>query len=404
MTRMIRAMENRLVSLMSFKKTLNYEVYRAVRSYLLKLYMETVKAENFELLDLFSFSAPGVFTFPSVSGFDTLDNVTSGESPMLGIIGFRGVRYLVSCTSVEDRFSRSYALFVSGDVSKDARPEELSEVLLKEAVRNSGLSGKILRIVSEPGSQRLTFKIIPPFATSLDRVYLKDKTELMDFISAVKDGNKGLRYLFIGEPGTGKTETARAIVSETTKLCEDLTVLLVDAGCGVFLEEVFGYAEILGPVLLCIDDIDLIAGLRDQTSRRKDLSTALEALDGFLRNEDIFVIATTNDRFMVDFALRRPGRFDLIIEFDSLDPEFYPLIVLRETSDEKLAEVFKCAEVVTKLSSLKVTGAFMVALVNYLKRERLRDKRYEKDTVLSVIDRLVHSFRREMPKKEAIGF
>ncbi|MGB9935844.1 ATP-binding protein [Thermodesulfovibrio yellowstonii] len=391
-------------SMSAFMKPVNYEIFRSIKSYLVKLQMGIVQTESFILEEIFSYSEPGIFTLPSIVGFDVFDNVMFGNSALLGVVRFREERYFISCASFDDRGGKVYALFISGEITGDFRPQELSEILLKEAVLNSGYSGKILRIFYDDYSQRVSFKILPSPEISLNDIYMKDKTELEDFISAVKDAKQGLRYLFVGEPGTGKTDTIRALISECKEVNEGLTVFVLDAGCGLSLETLFDYAEIFRPVLVCIDDIDLIVGSREGIHRREELSTALQALDGFITKEDTFLIATTNDRYLVDNALRRPGRFDLIIEFESLASDFYYPLVLREIGDESLAQIFKNGEVMKKLSNLKVTGAFIVTLVKYLGRERFREIKYEIETVIKVIDRLYGAFKKEVKTKELMGF
>ncbi|MEM1974111.1 MAG: ATP-binding protein [Thermoplasmata archaeon] len=396
--------QNASFSVSAFMKPVNYEIFRAIKSYLVKLQMGVVQTDSFILDDIFSYSEPGIFTLPSIVGFDVFDNVMFGNSALLGVVRFKEERYLISCASFDDRGGKVYALFISGEITGDFRPQELSEIMLKEAVLNSGYSGKILRIFYDDYSQRVSFKILPNPEITLNDIYMKDKTELEDFISAVKNAKEGLRYLFVGEPGTGKTDTIRALISECKTVNEGLTVFILDAGCGVSLETLFEYAEIFRPVLVCIDDIDLIVGSREGLHRRDELSTALQALDGFITKEDTFLIATTNDRYLVDHALRRPGRFDLIIEFESLNPDFYYPLVLRETGDEVLAQIFKNGDVMKKLSTLKVTGAFIVTMVKYLGRERFKDIRYEPETVIKVIDRLYSAFKKEVKTKELMGF
>lgn len=388
----------------TFSKILNYEIYNAVRSFLIKLYMKEINTESFKLEDLYSYTKPGFFTFPIVAGFDIYNNIISGESSLLGVINFKGERYLISCYSVEERFNNNYFLSISGDITGDFKPQELSEILLKEAVKHSGYLGKILRMVYDNRSESVTFKTLPFPEITLDDIYLKDKSELYDFILSVKEAREGVRYLFVGDPGTGKTDTIKAIIAECKRVNKDLTVFVVDAGGRIPLEVLFEYAEIFRPVLVCIDDIDLIVGSREKSLRSTELSTALQALDGFISKEDTFLIATTNDRELVDFALRRPGRFDLILEFQHLEPEFYPSIVLRETGDEKLASVFKDERVSQRLERLKATGAFLVTLVKYLKRERFNESKYDPKTVLEAIEKLKISFHKEVKAREQLGF
>jgi len=388
----------------NFTKTLNYEIYNAVRSFLLKLYLKEIDSASFKLEDLFSYIKPGFFTLPFFIGIDVHENIITGESSLLGIITYRKERYLISCFTEENKFAKTYFINVSGDISTDFRPQELLEILLKEAVKNSGYSGKILRVLYDPRQEIVKFKILSNPELTLEEIYLKDKADFYDFIDSIKAMKSGIRYLFVGEPGTGKTATMKALIAECKKVNQELTVLVVDAGCRIPLGLIFEYAEIFRPVLVCIDDIDLIVGSRDRGFRPSELATALQSLDGFISNTDTFLIATTNDRELVDFALRRPGRFDLIFEFKELDPEFYSALVLRETGDEKLALVFKDDKVIQKLEKLKATGAFLVTLVKYLNRERFNESKYNPQTVIEIIEKLKTSFSKEVKAKEQLGF
>jgi len=394
----------------AYYRTVPYEIFQTVKSYLLKLYMgdEVNPPANelpFSVEDAFSYVKPGFLTLPMVVGFDPLDNYTSSEQSFLAIVRYRNRRYYISFSTIEDRFVGTlYVIFVVGEDPEELYSIELTNLLIKLAIRNSGYYGKFLKFSSPTDNiEKVKFKVLPPPNLTLDDIYLKDKSDLEDFVEAVKRKNQGLRYLFVGEPGTGKTDTVKAIIAECLK-SNGITVIEVDAGCGISLNHVFEYAEIFSPVLLCIDDIDLLVGSRENPLKARDLSSALQALDGFVEKEDHYLIATTNDRKLVDFALRRPGRFDLIMEFSELDPEFYPNLVLRESKDERLSEVFKDEKIRRKLSNLKVTGAFIVTLVKHLLKPRYEETRYDPQTVLALIDKLQTSFKQEVKKEEKLGF
>jgi len=393
----------------AYVRPLYYDVFQTVKSYLLKLYLGdevTPPAEElpFKVVEAFSYVSPGFFTLPMIVGFDPFDNYTSTEQSFLAIVKYNNNRYYISLSIIKDYNEVKYIMFVVGESPEELYTIELTNLLIKLAIRNSGYYGKFLKF-SQPGEtvERVNFKILPPPNLSLSDIYLKDKSDLEDFVEAVKRKNQGLRYLFVGEPGTGKTDTVRAIIAECLKV-DGITVIEVDAGSGISLNVVFEYAEIFSPVLLCIDDIDILVGSRENYFRAKELSSALQALDGFVEKDDHYLIATTNDRKLVDFALRRPGRFDLIIEFKELDPEFYPDLVLRESKDEKLAEVFKDERIRRKLYNLKVTGAFIVTLVKHLLKPRYNETRYNPETVIALIDKLHTSFKQEVKKEEKIGF
>jgi len=394
----------------AYTRPLYYDVFQTVKSYLLKLYLGdevTPPAEElpFKVEGAFSYVHPGILTLPMIIGFDPLDNYTSSEQSFLAVVRYNNNRYYISLSIVKD-FRDHYVMFVVGESPEELYTIELTNLLIKLAIRNSGYYGKFLKF-SQPSEniEGIKFKILPPPNLSLNDIYLKDKSDLEDFVEAVKRKNQGLRYLFVGEPGTGKTDTVRAIIAECLKV-DGITVIQVDASSGIPLNAVFEYAEIFSPVLLCIDDIDILVGSRENyfNFRGKELSSALQALDGFVEKDDHYLIATTNDRKLVDFALRRPGRFDLIIEFKELDPEFYPDLVLRESKDENLAEVFKDERIRRKLYNLKVTGAFIVTLVKHLLKPRYDETRYNPETVIALIDKLHTSFKQEVKKEEKIGF
>jgi len=389
----------------SFFRKINFELYQIIRSYFVKLYFKIIKSEQFQLVDLFSYFQPGIFTYPNVIGFDTMDNIMLSDNSLLSIINYENNKYLVSVGFNEERV-RVYFIAISGDITTDFKPQELIDIILREAIYYSGYLGKIIKLQYDDYRDEVLFKILPLPKTTLNQIYLRDsdKQELIDFVDAVKTNKVGLRYLLIGEPGTGKTETIRAIISESLKIRSDLTVLIADAGSNISLNTLFSYAEIFKPVLVCIDDIDLLVGSRDSRLHPQNLSTALQVLDGLSTNQDIFLLATTNDKNLVDYALRRPGRFDLILEFGNLEPSFYKELVFRETGNEDLAQLF-CDEEITKiLTNLRATGAFLVTLVKYLNRERFKQNKYDKDTILKAINKLQQSFGRDSKNKDTIGF
>ncbi len=392
----------------AYARPLYYDVFQTVKSYLLKLYLgdevtPPAKELPFKLEGAFSYVHPGILTLPMIIGFDPLDNYTSSEQSFLAVVRYNNNRYYISLSIVKD-IRDHYVMFVVGESQEELYTIELTNLLIQLAIRNSGYYGKFLKF-SQPSEsiEGIKFKILPPPNLSLSDIYLKDKSDLEDFVEAVKRKNKGLRYLFVGEPGTGKTDTVRAIIAECLKT-DGITVIEVDASSDIPLNVVFEYSEIFSPVLVCIDDVDILVGSRGNFFKPKELSSALQALDGFVEKDDHYLIATTNDRSLVDFALRRPGRFDLIIEFNELDPDFYPDLVLRESKDENLAEVFRGEKIRRKLYNLKATGAFIVTLVKHLLKPRYDETRYNPEIVIALIDKLHAAFKQEVKKEEKIGF
>lgn len=62
--------------------------------------------------------------------------------------------------------------------------------------------------------------------------------------------------------------------------------------------------------MLFFEDLDLVASVRDDPGTNPALGEILAQMDGFVPNDGVVVIATTNDPTAIDQALRRPGRFD----------------------------------------------------------------------------------------------
>ncbi len=126
-------------------------------------------------------------------------------------------------------------------------------------------------------------------------------------------GKKGL--LFYGPPGTGKTHTVHYLA----KHLPDHTTLLVTADQMPLIKEYFLLARLLQPVILVIEDVDLIARDREKMGSATEevlLNTLLNEMDGLKEDAEIFFILTTNRPEALEKALAaRPGRIDQAIEF-----------------------------------------------------------------------------------------
>ena len=147
--------------------------------------------------------------------------------------------------------------------------------------------------------------------------------DLTGIINAVKH-NVGInKFLFEGEPGTGKTEASKKIAE---LLGRDLYIVqfesLIDSklgqtqkNLGSLFSEInsFSYPE---RVLVLFDEIDSIAldrnNSRDLREMGRVASTLLKEIDRL--NDQIVLIATTNLYKSFDKAILR--RFDYVVHFD----------------------------------------------------------------------------------------
>ena len=172
---------------------------------------------------------------------------------------------------------------------------------------------------NEPAS--VTYEDIGGLDDELDRVREMIELPLSDpdvFDRLGIDPPKGV--LLYGPPGTGKTLIARAVANEVDAYFEAISgpeiVSKYKGESEQQLREAFERAETNAPSILFVDEIDSIAGARDEDSDMENRVVAqlLTLLDGLESRGQVVVIGATNRVDAVDPALRRGGRFDREIE------------------------------------------------------------------------------------------
>lgn len=120
--------------------------------------------------------------------------------------------------------------------------------------------------------------------------------------------------LLEGPFGTGKTLTA--IKAAQLAIKNGYTVIFAAADCDI--ATALTIAKRYAPALLSFEDVD------SQTSGSRDtrLNRILEESDGALTKSDhVLSILTTNNIDVINPAMLRPGRIDLIVRLGKLDPE-----------------------------------------------------------------------------------
>ena len=127
---------------------------------------------------------------------------------------------------------------------------------------------------------------------------------------------KGL--LFYGPPGNGKTHTLHFLFSEL----KDHSTLLITAEQVGLLEQYMTLARLIQPTLVVLEDVDLIAESRENSSpgQQSLLNRLLNEMDGLKKDAEVMFLMTTNRPEAIESALAaRPGRVDQAVEFPPPD-------------------------------------------------------------------------------------
>lgn len=187
--------------------------------------------------------------------------------------------------------------------------------------------------------------------------------------------------IFKGPPGTGKTLLAKI-------LCNTVPWTLVWVTPG-HLEEsrdirrIVGMCRDLSPSILFLEDIDLYGGTRSSNNKTSLLGELMNQLDGLEENKNVITIATTNDVETLEQALlKRPGRFDKVIEFGQPNAKSRLKMLQLFSKDITLADDIDLEAIAGNLD--KFTGAQVRELVSMACLCALDAKSYGDDLKLIV--------------------
>jgi cell division protease FtsH len=147
--------------------------------------------------------------------------------------------------------------------------------------------------------------------------YLRDPKRFQDMGAKCPKG-----VLLVGPPGTGKTLLARAVAGEAgrpviTAAGSDFNEMYVGVGARR-VRQLAKLAREQAPCIIFIDEFDSLGGRRGRPNRSGEeevtLNQLLVEMDGLGGSEGIIWMAATNREDMLDPAVRRPGRFDRVVE------------------------------------------------------------------------------------------
>jgi len=152
--------------------------------------------------------------------------------------------------------------------------------------------------------------------------------------------------LLHGPPGTGKTLVGKAVARESevnfisVKGPALLSKWVGESERGV--REVFKKAKQASPCIVFFDEIDALAphrgaGAADSHVSERVVSQLLTELDGIEELKGVVVLAATNRLDIVDPALLRAGRFEVLVELPAPDRAARLAIFQVHTRDKPLA-------------------------------------------------------------------
>ncbi len=196
--------------------------------------------------------------------------------------------------------------------------------------------------------------------------------------------------LLSGPPGCGKTLLAQAAASATqVNFISVKGPALMSKYIGESeraVREVFRKAKQAAPCLVFFDEIDALvprrgSGASDAGVSERVVGQFLAELDGVEKLTGVLVLAATNRPDMVDPALLRPGRFDVVVEI-ALPDEQERLAILRvQVRGKPVAKEVRLETIAASTDGL--TGADLSAICQHAAlnaiRERIEETRGAKE-------------------------
>lgn len=159
----------------------------------------------------------------------------------------------------------------------------------------------------------LDYEIFEPKPNDFIILNEKEENLVNEFIVDSLDEAGKRCYLFTGNYGTGKTETALRVGTEAVKRGMSFFYVKDSSAFAQVLEASKKYQ----PCLIFMEDIDEIASGEE---RDEAMNSILNTLDGVqTKGNNLTVIFTTNHIDRINTAIRRPGRIDMICLFEHPD-------------------------------------------------------------------------------------
>ena len=118
-----------------------------------------------------------------------------------------------------------------------------------------------------------------------------------------------------GPPGLGKTTFANEVLDNVVNRKKYIIRKTLSDGTFIkHMKNIFNEAKKNQPSIILLDDIDKFS--EDDGSKNNEEFVAVQSFIDDIKNQDVFVIATANYRYMLPDSLIRSGRFDIKIKIE----------------------------------------------------------------------------------------
>lgn len=280
--------------------------------------------------------------------------------------------------------------------------EDILKKIKSVSFNNSEYKGKCIKVKLREGRFR-GIEIIDIQESSNELILNDTQMKFIEhFINRVARGGNA-RYLLNGEPGTGKTESIREI---SRRLIPNVTFVIPDFSTSDDLTSIMEACEIFDNAVIIMDDIDLFLGSRDNGSYTRLLGQFLSFFDG-VKKRKISLLASTNDKGLVDKAAERPGRFNFTLDYTFLDEEQIVKVCNIHLPEQwRVQEVYSALTGTINGKKVNITGAFIANLADNIKEMSEDDEDWTITDTVSLITESYKGFYSSQVEKEkqTMGF
>ncbi|MGB8098558.1 MAG: AAA family ATPase [Terracidiphilus sp.] len=170
-------------------------------------------------------------------------------------------------------------------------------------------------------------------------------------------------YLFHGPPGNGKSSVIRAMLSTAGISGFTLNPFRVFTDDDM-MAAMFAEAAQSTPAIIVLEDLDRCFPMNKEgeSGCRISLQQLLNHLDGVGNQDGIIVVATANNPCMLDAAiLRRPGRFDRVVGFQSPSAELRERYLGHMNAALRPEDLSECVRMTEGFSFAQLREAYILA-------------------------------------------